>query len=161
MLLSKLYNLPMFTCPGCGQPTLHFHNVIQRRMLIDRRVRCDACGYNRPSPGRRSETSSSRLALPRDSGGQKQPAKKASALAAVTLATCPTGSRSRLIHRKHTPIKRATVEFCDGVRSLVIVCHLNEANASRVSRATILHQIDALHSSNRLEQRTDPLFRRA
>jgi uncharacterized Zn finger protein len=38
----------MFTCPACGQPDLHFHNVIQRGKLIDRRVLCAACGYGRP-----------------------------------------------------------------------------------------------------------------
>jgi transposase-like protein len=37
----------MFTCPACGQPDLHFHNIIQRGTLIERRVRCDACGYGR------------------------------------------------------------------------------------------------------------------
>ena len=38
----------MFKCPACGQPTLHFQNTIQRGTLIDRRIRCDSCGYNRP-----------------------------------------------------------------------------------------------------------------
>ena len=37
----------MFTCPACGQPDLHFHNILQRGNLIDRRVRCAACGYSR------------------------------------------------------------------------------------------------------------------
>jgi uncharacterized Zn finger protein len=38
----------MFTCPACGQPDLHFHNVIKGGKIIDRRVRCAACGYSRP-----------------------------------------------------------------------------------------------------------------
>jgi len=38
----------MFTCPTCGRPTLHFQNTIQRGELVDRRIRCDDCGYNRP-----------------------------------------------------------------------------------------------------------------
>jgi uncharacterized Zn finger protein len=37
----------MFRCPACGQPDLHFHNIIQIGKLIERRVRCGACGYSR------------------------------------------------------------------------------------------------------------------
>jgi len=37
----------MFTCPACGQPDLHFHNILQRGKLIERGVRCAACGYSR------------------------------------------------------------------------------------------------------------------
>jgi hypothetical protein len=39
---------PMFACPACGQPSLNFHNIIQSGKLIERRVRCAACGYSRP-----------------------------------------------------------------------------------------------------------------
>ena len=38
----------MFTCPARGQPDLHFQNIIQRGKLIERGVRCAACGYTRP-----------------------------------------------------------------------------------------------------------------
>jgi hypothetical protein len=38
----------MFTCPDCGQPDLHFQNILQGGKLIDRRVLCAACGYGRP-----------------------------------------------------------------------------------------------------------------
>jgi uncharacterized Zn finger protein len=37
----------MFTCPACRQPDLHFHNIIREGKLLDRRIRCDACGYIR------------------------------------------------------------------------------------------------------------------
>jgi uncharacterized Zn finger protein len=38
----------MFTCPACGQLDRHFHNIIQQGKLIERGVRCAACGYSRP-----------------------------------------------------------------------------------------------------------------
>jgi len=38
----------MFTCPACGQPDLHFHNIRKGGKLFERGVRCDACGYGRP-----------------------------------------------------------------------------------------------------------------
>jgi ssDNA-binding Zn-finger/Zn-ribbon topoisomerase 1 len=45
----KLIHTSMvFTCPACGQPDLHFHNIMKRGKLIERRVRCTACGYSRP-----------------------------------------------------------------------------------------------------------------
>jgi hypothetical protein len=38
----------MFTCPVCREPSLHFHNIIKSGKPIDRRVRCDICGYDGP-----------------------------------------------------------------------------------------------------------------
>jgi uncharacterized Zn finger protein len=37
----------VFTCPACGQPDLHFHNIMKQGKLVERRVRCAACGYGR------------------------------------------------------------------------------------------------------------------
>lgn len=38
----------MFTCPACHQPDLHFHSTMKDGELIERRVRCAACGHDRP-----------------------------------------------------------------------------------------------------------------
>jgi hypothetical protein len=79
--------------------------------------------------------------------------------AATAAAARPIRFRTGFVHAESAAIEVRAVNGSNGLLSLTIVCHLNEAETTGLSGISICDDIDATNGTVRNKQRTDRIFR--
>ena len=79
-------------------------------------------------------------------------AAASTAASAIRLRTC-------LVYAQRAAIQVRAVDGGDSFLTLAIVCHLHEAEATRLSRVAIGNDVHTANSAVGLKQRTDRFFR--
>ena len=76
-----------------------------------------------------------------------------------TTAACTISFRTCLVNVQTATVKIRPIDGSDSFLALSVVCHLNEAEATRLARVPIRDDVDPINSAVGFKQRTDRFFR--
>ncbi len=77
----------------------------------------------------------------------------------TTAAACTISFRTCLVNVQTATVKIRPIDGSDSFLALSVVCHLNEAEATRLARVPIRDDVDPINSAVGFKQRTDRFFR--